>query len=52
MLDSTYHMKLKLKCQDIDIFRQCYNGHHYVVYPFYCMALYHSQARGHVINVV
>ena len=41
-------------------FTQCYNGQHYVtllickplvVYRFYCMALYHSQMLGHVINV-
>ena len=38
---------------------QCYNGRHYValrickplvVYQFYCMVLYHSQTRHHVIK--
>ena len=44
-------------------FMQRYNGHHYVtlyiqncklivVYRFYCMALYHSHRRHHVINSV
>ena len=44
-------------------FTQLYNGHHHstllfkickplVVYRFYCMALYHSQTRLHVINFI
>ena len=38
MLDSIYHMTLKI-CKPL------------VVYRFYCMALFHSQTRRHVINL-
>ena len=51
-------------CENVKIlpfFTQRYDGSHYVmlvnlyplvVYRFYCMALYHSQTRYHVINTI
>ena len=66
MLDSIYHMTNTLKShfwsKNIIILslcaQRCY-GHHnvsrkfdkpLVVYRFYCMALFHSQTRRHMIN--
>ena len=63
VLDSIYYMTLKkikivFLCANVDIlpsFTQRYNGRHNlsrtVAYRFYCIALYHSQTRRHVINV-
>ena len=56
------YLKLDFWLDNVQIlpyFTQRYNGRHYVaytiykqqvVYQFYCMALYYSQARRHVIN--
>ena len=50
---------LGVKHQYFAIFTQYYNGRHFVtllickplvVYRFYCMALYHSQTRRHMIK--
>ena len=68
MLDSIYHMTNTLKshfwCKNVIILslsaQRCY-GHHnvsrksikpLVVYRFYCMALFHSQMRHHMIKPI
>ena len=63
MLDSFNHRTLKLlkkshfsreNVKILPFFAQHYNGRHnvkpLVVYRFYCMALFHSQTRRHVIK--
>ena len=66
MLDSIYHMTNTLKSdfwrKNVIILslctQRCYGRHNVsrksinkpVVYRFYCMALFHSQARRHMIN--
>ena len=64
MLDSIYHMTLRLlltlisRVKNVIILslcmQRCY-GHHIISQPlvvcrFYCMALFHSQMRRHMIN--
>ena len=61
MLDSIYHMTLRLLCNlsqkryNFVICKQLCNVRHncksLVVYRFYCMALFHSQTRPHMINM-
>ena len=58
MLDSIYHMTLRLLFNLISAIKnitilslgtqRCY----VVVYRFYCMGLYHSQMRGHLIMYI
>ena len=67
MLDSIYHMTNTLKSdfwrKNVIILslctQRCYGRHNIsrklikplVVYRFYCMALFHSQTRRHMINI-
>ena len=56
MLDSNYHMSLRLLWNLISGVKQEYCFHHVItfsvlaVYRFYCMVLFHSQTRSHMIK--
>ena len=59
MLDSIYHITNTLKSHfwrtDVIILslcaQRCYGRYGLVVYRFYCMALFHSQTRRHMISI-
>ena len=53
MLDSIYHMTLSITIKILSFTQRCYGRQIYkplVVYRFYCMALFHSQTRRHMIT--